>query len=116
MLNNIVQKTTEINPSLNEILDETREDIDVSSILTKVKERINSEQDKQTERYDKNKRPARVCNEGDLIKITNVSLKNEGRSRKLLPSCTWPFRVVEIFGQVRYKGFKLVVPLNVPQR
>lgn len=40
---------SEINPSLNQILDETRENVDISTIRGQVKERIDLEQKKKTE-------------------------------------------------------------------
>lgn len=117
-LNNTVQKTTgrrpaevmfgvsmnsEIYPNLNEITEETREDIDVATIRSEVKERIDEEQEKQKQRYDQNRRPARVYSEGDLVKITKVSFNNDGKSKKLLPSYMGPFRVTKVLGQDRYK-------------
>lgn len=117
-LNNSVQKTTgrrptevmfgtcmnsEINPCLNEILEEVRDDVDVSDIRSQVKDRIDTEQEKQKERYDRNKRPARTYNVGDLVKITNVSLNNDGKSKKLLPSYVGPYRVIKVLGQDRYR-------------
>lgn len=117
-LNNTVQKTTnrrpaeimfgtcmnsEINPSMNKIAEETREDVDLSTIRSQVKERIDLEQEKQKQRYDENRRPARVYNEGDLVKMTKVSFNNDGKSKKLLPSYIGPFRVTKVLGQDRYK-------------
>lgn len=51
----------------------------------------------------KGRRPARVCNEGELVKITKTAFNNDGKSKKLLPSYTGPFRVVLILGNDRYR-------------
>lgn len=117
-LNNTVQKTTgrrpaevmfgtfmngEINASLNEVLNETQEDIDVSTIRAQVKEKIDVEQEKQKQWYDRNKKPARTYKEGDLVKITKVSFNNDGKSKKLLPPYIGPFCVKKVLGQDRYK-------------
>lgn len=73
-LNNTCQKTTgrapveimfgthmrsEIDPRLNEIVKETNEIIDVNNIHTKVKDKIEEQQEKQKKYYDKGRRPAR---------------------------------------------------------
>ncbi|KAG6464791.1 hypothetical protein O3G_MSEX014731 [Manduca sexta] len=117
-LNNTVQKTIgrkpvevmfgtfmngEIHAGLNEILEELREDIDVDTIHNQVKQNIDKEQVKQKERYDRNKRPAKVYNEGDLVKITKITYNNDGKSKKLLPAYIGPFRVIKALGQDRYK-------------
>lgn len=117
-LNNTVQKTTgrrpsevmfgtsmnsEINPNLNEIADVTRENIDVTTIRNQVKDRIDTEQAKQKLRYDQKRRPAKIYNTGDLVKITKVTFYNDGKSKKLLPSYVGPYRVTKVLGQDRYK-------------
>lgn len=117
-LNNTVQKTTgrrpaevmfgtcmagEINPALNELTNLTNEDIDVDSIRTEVKDKIDAEQIKQKQLYDQNRRPAQIYNEGDLVKISKVSFNNDGKSKKLLPSYIGPFRITKVLGQDRYK-------------
>lgn len=116
--NNTVQKTTgrkpaevmfgthmngETNPKLNEALRETREVADVEEIQAEVKDKIDLEQEKQKEYYDRNRYPAQVYQKGDLVKITKVNFQNDGKSKKLLPSYIGPYRVTRVLGQDRYR-------------
>ncbi|KAI5638085.1 hypothetical protein NE865_09206 [Phthorimaea operculella] len=84
-------------------LHETREDEDLAAIRTQVKNKIDQEQEKQKQRYDRKRKPARIYNERDLVKITKVSFNNDGKSKKLLPSFIGPFRVKKVLGQDRYQ-------------
>ncbi|PZC75624.1 hypothetical protein B5X24_HaOG205900 [Helicoverpa armigera] len=74
-LNNTMQKTTgrspaeimfgtsissEISPILDEVIEQTREDNDLSSLRDDVKTKIDEEQQKQKLYYDKGRRPARL--------------------------------------------------------
>lgn len=93
----------EINPKLNEVLHETRQDIDLVSIRENVKDKIDEEQYKQKLHYDKNRRPARIYTEGELVKITRTSFQNDGKSKKLLSSYIGPYRVVAVLGNDRYR-------------
>lgn len=117
-LNNTCQKTTgrapaeimfgtcmnaEIDPKLNEIRRNTRDNIDLTDIRKVVKDKIDMGQKKQKEYYDKNRRPARQYSEGELVKITKTTFNSDGKSKKLLPSFIGPYRVVEILGNDRYR-------------
>lgn len=117
-LNNTCQKTTgktpaevmfgtcmnvELNPKLNEIRLETRDNCDLTSIREVVKDKIDVEQEKQKENYNRNRRPARVYNEGELVKITKTVFNNDGKSKKLLPSYIGPYRVIRVLGNDRYR-------------
>lgn len=117
-LNNTLQKTigrspaevmfglkmnSENNPSLNEIIDLSQEHCDISDIREEVKNRIDQEQEKQKQYYDKGRKSARTYNKGDLVKITKTNFQNNGKSSKLLPTYEGPFRVVKILGNDRYK-------------
>ncbi|XP_072939863.1 uncharacterized protein [Epargyreus clarus] len=116
-LNNTTQRTTgrspsevlfgtsmnsEKSPILSEITEETHQDCDISTMRSEVKNRIDSEQDKQKLAYDKNRKPARIYREGDLVKITKTSFNNDGQSKKLLPSFVGPYRVIRALGNDRY--------------
>lgn len=94
---------SDTNTMLNEVHRETREEIDLTTVRDQVKNRIDAEQQKQKSYYDKGRRPARVYAEGDLVKITKISLNNDGKSKKLLPSYVGPYRVVSVLGNDRYK-------------
>ncbi|CAG9138002.1 unnamed protein product [Plutella xylostella] len=115
-LNNTRQKTTgktpseimfgtgmdaEIDPRRNEIREETRESDDLASVRQQVKDRIDEEQIKQKEAYDKNRHPARTYKVGDLVRITKTSFNNDGKSKKLLPHYIGPYRVVDVIGNDR---------------
>lgn len=117
-LNNTIQKTTgrapaeilfgtsmssEKNPILNEISDETREVVNLAELRSEVKERIDREQINQKRHYDKGRRPARTYNKGDLVKVTKTAFNNNGKSTKLMPVYEGPYRVAKILGNDRYK-------------
>lgn len=116
-LNNTVQKTTgkmpsevlfgaemctEANPMFNEISEVIHKDCDLSSIRHEVKDRIDKEQMKQKLRYDSGRKAARMYKVGELVKITKTCYKNDGQSKKLMPSYVGPYRVTKILGNDRY--------------
>lgn len=117
-MNNTIQKTTgktpsdlmfgfkmksEIDPRLNEVVSETRDNTDVITIRESAKDKIDFEQSKQKERHDKNRRPFTTYREGDLVKITKTNFNNDGKSKKLLPSYIGPYRIVEVLDNDRYR-------------
>lgn len=117
-LNNTCQKTTgktpaevmfgtcmnvEANPRLNEIRQETRDNSDLTSIREIVKDKIDFEQEKQKDNYDRNRRPARIYSDGELVKITRTIFNNDGKSKKLLSQYIGPYRVIEALGNDRYR-------------
>lgn len=117
-LNNTIQKTTgktpteilfgtcmsaEANPRLNALRQETRKDDDVTTVRENVKDKIDIEQEKQKQSYDRDRHPARVYAEGELVKITKTNFQNEGKSKKLLPIYVGPYRVIKILGNDRYR-------------
>ncbi|KAG7310263.1 hypothetical protein JYU34_003013 [Plutella xylostella] len=94
---------SEIRPILNEVVREAQEDENLTTIRENVKDKIDDDQHKQKQRYDKNRRPARVYSEGELVKITRTSFSNDGKSKKLIPSYIGPYRVVSALGNDRYR-------------
>lgn len=117
-LNNTVQKTTgkrpaelmfgsimngEISPCLNEIAVETREDVDLLLIRTQAKEKIDLEQDKQKQRYDQNRHPARTYDEEDLVKVSKVSLVKVSNEEDLV-------KVTKVYNDGNYKKKKKLLP------
>lgn len=117
-LNNTIQKSTgktpselmfgmqmngEINSNLKEIILETQQKNDLGAIRQEVKDKLDQEQQKQKEYYDQGRIPAKIYAEGDLVKITKTSFNNDGKSKKLLPSYTGPFKVTKVLGNDRYK-------------
>ncbi|CAG9122295.1 unnamed protein product [Plutella xylostella] len=97
------QMNSEIRPILNEVVREAQEDENLTTIRENVKDKIDDDQHKQKQRYDKNRRPARIYSEGELVKITRTSFSNDGKSKKLIPSYIGPFRVVSALGNDRYR-------------
>lgn len=117
-LNNTFQKTTgktpsevmfgtlmssEVNPILNDIVNETRDPSELSTIRLQVKNNIDIEQEKQKQYYDKGRKPARTYNCGDLVKITKTAFQNDGKSTKLMPSFEGPYKVIKVLPNDRYK-------------
>lgn len=117
-LNNILQKTTgrtpsevlfgtsmssEINPILNEVTKDSRENCDITAICEEVKKRIDNEQVKQKQVYDRNRVPARIYVKSELVKVTKTCFNNDGQSKKLMPSFIGPYRVTTVLGRDRYK-------------
>lgn len=100
-LNNTIQKTTgktpaeimfgtamysEVKPALNAVVNDTREDTNLSDLCTEVKEKIDKAQAVHKEQYDRNRHAARTYSKGDLVKITKVAFQGKGQSTKLMPS------------------------------
>lgn len=94
---------SEMNPRLNEVRNETRENCDLTEIREQAKKAIDKDQEKQKQRYDKGRKPARVYAEGELVKITKTTFVNDGKSKKLHPTYVGPYRVVSILGNDRYR-------------
>lgn len=117
-LNNTIQKTTGMTPAeimfgtqmasevdarLNEVRQATRDRTETITIREEVKDKIDEEQEKQKNYFERNKRPAHKYSEGDLVKITKTGFVNDGQSRKLLPSFVGPYRVVSVLSNDRYE-------------
>uniref|UniRef100_A0A2A4JMN7 Integrase catalytic domain-containing protein n=1 Tax=Heliothis virescens TaxID=7102 RepID=A0A2A4JMN7_HELVI len=117
-MNNTRQKTTgrtpaevmfglkmnsEIRPMLNELVQESNEELDTELLRESVKDRIEIEQENQISAHDENRRPARVYGEGDLVKITRTSFANDGKSKKQIPPYVGPYRVIEVLRNDRYR-------------
>lgn len=78
--------SSERNPNLNQIREETREDLSLESIRSEVKDKIDKAQVLQKQYYDQGRKPARIYKSDDLVKITKVVFHNDGKSTKLMPS------------------------------
>ena len=117
-LNNTTQKSTgrtpsevlfgvlmnsEVNPTLNLVTEDNRDNCDLVTIRQEVKDKLDKEQIKQKLTYDRHRKPARVYNEGELVKITKTCFNNDGQSKKLMPSYTGPYRITKALGNDRYK-------------
>lgn len=98
-----VSMISDPSPILNEVRQDTGQNIDVSEIRREVKDRIDLEQQKQKQHFDKNRQPAHVYSEGDLVKIPRTSFNNDVKSKKLIPPYIGPYRVVSVMGNDRYE-------------
>lgn len=117
-LNNTVNKTTSKTPSevlfgftptgvsdgaMNSVVSANHEFEDRDSIRSEVSERIVQSQKMQKERFDKKRKPAYVYKVGDLVRVEReISNAAPGQSKKLLPKCSGPYRIVEVLENDRY--------------
>lgn len=86
-----------------DILSETRRIGDVSSVRNEISSHISNDQIAQKKNFDKHRKKARVYNVGDLVKILKPVASNDGKSKKLLPKYTGPFRITRALGNDRYE-------------
>lgn len=90
--------------SLGEAIVETRRnDRDADEIRQDVNERISKDQADQRQRFDQKRKAAKTYIVGDLVKILKNAPSNDGKSRKLLPKYTGPFKISKILGNDRYE-------------
>lgn len=118
-LNNTINKATGKTPSeilfgvaptgisdgaMNSVVSETCELEDREDMRSKVSERMAEQQRKQKESFDKRRKIAHKYNVGDLVRVEReLSNALPGQSRKLLPKCSGPYRVVRVFENDRYE-------------
>lgn len=89
---------------LGDTIAETRQnDKSIEDIRQEINEHIDKDQSQQKQRFDQNRKAAKVYRIGDLVKILKNIPSNEGKSRKLLPKYTGPFRISSILGNDRYE-------------
>lgn len=86
-----------------QILDETRSLSNLQKVREEVGSHIEKDQKYQKDRYDKNKIKARVYKIGDLVKILKPTAHNDGKSKKLLPKFTGPFKISKVLDNDRYE-------------
>ncbi|KAL0902831.1 hypothetical protein ABMA27_000613 [Loxostege sticticalis] len=71
-------------------------------IREEVNTKINEEQKKQKERFDRNRKKGRKYKEGDLVRIEREIGTNNGQSRKLMAKLQGPYRIVKVLDKDRY--------------
>ncbi|KAL0810525.1 hypothetical protein ABMA28_010646 [Loxostege sticticalis] len=71
-------------------------------IREEVNTKINKEQKKQKERFDRNRKKGRKYKEGDLVRIEREIGTNNGQSRKLMAKLQGPYRIVKVLDKDRY--------------
>lgn len=92
----------------SDILNEIRQSGSVQDIRDQIDSHIDKDQQLQKLRYDKNKIRARIYNIGDLVKILKPVQGNDGKSKKLLPKYTGPFRITKVLENDRYEVSSIV--------
>ncbi|CAG9133340.1 unnamed protein product [Plutella xylostella] len=83
---------------------ETRQNSkDIDQIRAEIVEHIDKDQMGQKQRFDKNRKSAKIYKVGDLVKILKNTPSNDGKSRKLLPKYTGPFKISKVLENDRYE-------------
>lgn len=89
---------------LGDTISERRQnDKNVEQIRQEINEHIDKDQSQQKLRFDRNRKEAKVYKIGDLVKILKNVPSNDGKSRKLLPKYTGPFKITDVLGNDRYQ-------------
>lgn len=86
---------------LNEIQDEL-DYVDLRQLRETVKQKIDSDQLKQKERFNAKRCKPLAYNEGDLVMVRRTDFPSTGESRKLTPKYKGPFRIVHVLPNERY--------------
>lgn len=85
------------------ILEDTRSLNDIQKVREETSAHIEKDQQIQKDRYDKNKIKAREYKIGDLVKILKPTPHNDGKSKKLLPKFSGPFKITKVMENDRYE-------------
>ncbi|KYB24754.1 hypothetical protein TcasGA2_TC031587 [Tribolium castaneum] len=89
---------------LTNVVTEGVHDGDLPRTRADVAQRVEKEQQKQKERYDKRRCAPKRFNAGDLVLVRTTRASNEGKSRKLLPKYSGPYRIQKVLDYDRYRG------------
>lgn len=87
----------------SEILKETRQLGSIENLRTEINKHIEKDQERQKYRYDKSRIKARSYKLGELVKILKPVSSNDGKSKKLVPKFTGPFRITRVLDNDRYE-------------
>ncbi|XP_064211658.1 uncharacterized protein LOC103313554 isoform X2 [Tribolium castaneum] len=87
---------------LTNVVTEGVHDGDLPRTRADVAQRVEKEQQKQKERYDKRRCAPKRFNAGDLVLVRTTRASNEGKSRKLLPKYSGPYRIQKVLDYDRY--------------
>ncbi|KAG7297976.1 hypothetical protein JYU34_018736 [Plutella xylostella] len=87
----------------SEILNETRQLENIDDIRERISTHIEKDQTLQKQNFDKHRKRARIYKEGDLVKILKPTPSNDGKSKKLMPKYSGPFRVTKVLENDRYE-------------
>lgn len=119
-INTTVHKTTQKCPSelvfgfrltntseaiLNDVIDDTLDitPIDrLEEIRTEASERIRVQQEKDKERFDKNRKTGTKYKEGDLVRVERDLSGCDGKSKKLNAKFQGPYRIIKILPNERF--------------
>lgn len=117
-LNNTVNKATGKSPAellfgvattstsdgpLNPVVSQLNYCANRDEIRADSSDRMRAEQQKQKERFDKNRKREHNYKEGDLVRVERDVGGLPGQSKKLLPKFCGPYRIVKVLGNDRYE-------------
>lgn len=74
----------------------------MNKIREEVKEYVDKSQGKQKENFDRKRKKAMTFNLGDLVRVER-DIHTVGKSKKLLPKLSGPYRITKIFSNDRYE-------------
>lgn len=90
------------NDQVVENVDIVSPEIDIIKVRSEVDKYIIESQEKQKEIFDKKRKQARKYQIGDLVRIEKV-VHSVGKSRKLLPKLSGPYKITKILENDRYE-------------
>lgn len=103
-----VQSVSKGDNVFSDILNDIRQSNSIEDIRDKIDTHIEKDQQLQKLRYDKKRTKARIYSEGDLVKLLKPTPSNDGKSKKLLPKYTGPFRITKVLDNDRYEVASIV--------
>lgn len=119
-INTTIHKTTKKSPSellfgfnitnpsesiLSDVIDDTIDGtlpVDVTSMRKDACKRIQIQQDKDKEQFNKKRKVSMKYNEGDLVRIEREMSTNDGKSKKLIAKFQGPYRICKILPNDRF--------------
>ncbi|CAH2226662.1 jg23170 [Pararge aegeria aegeria] len=76
---------------------------DIDKIRSEISSHINKDQEQQKKRFDVGRKEPKIYSVGDLVKIKKQINCNEGKSRKLLPVYSGPYKITKVLNNDRYE-------------
>lgn len=75
----------------------------LSELRDRVSARIEKNQQKDKQRFDRRRLPPKRYNDGDLVMVKRTDSLSTGSSRKLHPIFKGPFKVIKVLANDRYR-------------
>lgn len=98
-----IQMVSKGDNMFSSILKDTRHAGAIQDLRKEISNHIEKDQQKQKNRYDKTKIKAKIYKLDDLVKILKPVAHNDGKSKKLLPKFSGPFRITKVLENDRYE-------------